>query len=292
MFIEFLEVFPRNPILEVLRATGGPHLIAVQERPQDRKACYIARPRSLYVPVARDLSCVGLCEYRIKDGLFRQAGRETPKATLPDQNKLLGTNRSIEGTVSSALIGQNSSHCAGHRVEGLRRLSMLATRPFSDDYPVFFTSICVYRSRARPIQTVATISSWARNPILFSALDVVVVGFVSVALKASESLSIVIEALACFRECHPTYAGRTLHAGLSRGLSRLIFDVHDTRRQHRTILKSFPKVSVVELGAVFFRDALPKSAVVLAPTHRDHATHLLVIGRQSPIARNKNQPDK
>src|SRR5580692_10072418 len=80
----------------MLRATGGLNLIAVQEGSQYCEAGYVTRSRGLDVPIASDLGCVGLSQYRIKDWLMRQSRRKATKATLPNQCEFLRTHGTIK----------------------------------------------------------------------------------------------------------------------------------------------------------------------------------------------------
>ena len=83
-------------------------------------------------------------------------------------------------------------------LKNLGSLFNLPARPFSNHHPVFFASIVIYRSRAWPIQAIAAIPPGARNPVVLSALNVIVIGFEAVDLQTSERPSGVIEALSRF----------------------------------------------------------------------------------------------
>jgi len=52
-------------------------------------------------------------------------------------------------------------------------------RLFSDDRPIFFAHVRIYRCRARPIKSISTVLLCTRNPILFGTFDVIKIGFKS-----------------------------------------------------------------------------------------------------------------
>jgi hypothetical protein len=57
----------------------------------------MTRPRSLNIPVARDLSSIGLGEHWIKDGLMGQTRWKPSIAAAPNQYELAGTNATVKG---------------------------------------------------------------------------------------------------------------------------------------------------------------------------------------------------
>ncbi len=73
------------------------------------------------------------------------------KAAVPDQREFVGTNWTVKGYGVICVHEQSLYCCAPYWSAGLGSLFMFPARLFSDEHPVFFTSICIYRSGARPI---------------------------------------------------------------------------------------------------------------------------------------------
>ena len=114
--IEVVQIFSRDPILEMLAPTHLLHFVTIEKRCIDIKARYEARTtRFASVPVTSDLHGVRLIDHGIEYRLLRKARRECAEFQRFDQIKFGFTNRTIQrNDVHVRLFRRRLAHDGTH----------------------------------------------------------------------------------------------------------------------------------------------------------------------------------
>jgi len=139
------EVLGRDPVFQDGLAAGLVDLILVQERSQDFEAGDVPGAGVLNVPVAGDLGCIFLVEYRVKDRLPGQAWR--PLAPSP---------RPRSGPVPPARSAATASHCQA-RQPCLTILAVISSRHWISS---LCRHSCVAAIRVMQVGCCASTATW------------------------------------------------------------------------------------------------------------------------------------
>src|SRR5258708_18795372 len=66
---------------------------------------------------------------------------------------------------------------------------------FSEDRPIFFPHLRIYRCRARRVKPLSSVLLCTRKPLLFSTFDVIKIRFKSSPIKTLKAVSLVVNGL-------------------------------------------------------------------------------------------------
>ncbi len=110
--VERIQVFGRDPILEMIAPTHLLHFVTIEKRCIDIKAGYETKARRLSrIPITRDLHGLRFREHGIENRLFRKSRRKRAKLQRFDQIEFASTNRTIErNDVHAGLFRRRLAH--------------------------------------------------------------------------------------------------------------------------------------------------------------------------------------